>query len=106
MRVYHPGLDPQSFSTLSGYSGLFSFELDESVDIPRFCNALKLFHMGVSWGGFESLVMPAISVLNQAGEFNSARDFGVSPRVVRISIGLEETDDLWLDLQQAIAAAR
>lgn len=105
-RVYHPGLDPQPFSTLSGYSGLFSFELDDSVDIPRFCNALNLFHMGVSWGGFESLVMPAISVLNQAGEFNSARDFGVSPRVVRISIGLEETDDLWLDLQQAIAAAR
>lgn len=105
-RVYHPGLDPQPFSTLSGYSGLFSFELDESVDIPRFCNALNLFHMGVSWGGFESLVMPAISVLNQAGEFNSARDFGVSPRVVRISIGLEETDDLWIDLQQAIAAAR
>jgi len=105
-RVYHPGLDPQPFSTLSGYSGLFSFELDDSVDIPRFCNALNLFHMGVSWGGFESLVMPAISVLNQVGEFNSARDFGVSPRVVRISIGLEETDDLWLDLQQAIAAAR
>jgi len=105
-RVYHPGLDPQPFSTLSGYSGLFSFELDDSVDIPRFCNALNLFDMGVSWGGFESLVMPAISVLNQAGEFNSARDFGVSPRVVRISIGLEETDDLWLDLQQAIAAAR
>lgn len=105
-RVYHPGLNPQPFSTLSGYSGLFSFELDDSVDIPRFCNALNLFHMGVSWGGFESLVMPAISVLNQAGEFNSARDFGVSPRVVRISIGLEETDDLWLDLQQAMAAAR
>lgn len=105
-RVYHPGLGPRPFSTLSGYSGLFSFELDDSVDIPRFCNALNLFHMGVSWGGFESLVMPAISVLNQAGEFNSARDFGVSPRVVRISIGLEETDDLWLDLQQAIAAAR
>ncbi|MCW1875604.1 PLP-dependent transferase [Erwinia sp. INIA-01] len=105
-RVYHPGLEPLPSSALSGYSGLFAFELDESVDIPRFCNALGLFHMGVSWGGFESLVMPAISVLNQAGEFNSARDFGVSPRVVRVSIGLEETEELWLDLQQAIAAAR
>lgn len=105
-RVYHPGLEPLPSSTLSGYSGLFAFELDESVDIPRFCNALGLFHMGVSWGGFESLVMPAISVLNQAGEFNSARDFCVSPRVVRVSIGLEETEELWLDLQQAIAAAR
>jgi len=61
--------------------------------------------MGVSWGGFESLVMPAISVLNQAGEFNSAIDFGVSPRLIRISVGLEETADLWRDLQTAIESA-
>ncbi len=106
LAVNHPGLHKAAFSTLSGYSGLFSFELDQSVDIPTFCNALQLFHMGVSWGGFESLVMPAISVLNQAGEFNSAVDFGVSPRVIRVSIGLEDTADLWNDLQQAIAAAR
>ncbi|WP_437614893.1 PLP-dependent transferase [Erwinia sp. V71] len=105
MGVCHPGLNPQPWSTLRGYSGLFAFELAENVDIPSFCNALQLFHMGVSWGGFESLVMPAISVLNQAGEFNSAVDFGVSPRLIRISVGLEETDDLWHDLQQAISAA-
>ncbi|WAH62145.1 PLP-dependent transferase (plasmid) [Pseudomonas silvicola] len=49
--------------------------------------------------------MPAISVINQASEFNSAVDFGVSPRLIRISIGLEETEDLWNDLQQALATA-
>lgn len=103
--VFHPGLQPKPWSSLRGYSGLFAFELTENVDIPTFCNALQLFHMGVSWGGFESLVMPAISVLNQAGEFNSAVDFGVPARLIRVSIGLEETDDLWLDLQQAIAIA-
>ncbi|QTF07209.1 aminotransferase class I/II-fold pyridoxal phosphate-dependent enzyme [Brenneria izadpanahii] len=105
LKVNHPGLAPSDISSLTGYSGLFSFELDEAVDIPRFCNQLQLFSMGVSWGGFESLVMPAISVLNQAGEFNSAIDFGISPRLIRISIGLEDTDDLWRDLQQAIAGA-
>lgn len=104
-QVFHPALHPSSHSALSGYSGLFSFEVSVHVNIPAFCNALRLFHMGVSWGGFESLVMPAISVLNQAGEFNSAVDFGVSPRLIRISVGLEETDDLWNDLQQAIAVA-
>lgn len=104
-RVNHPGLQPRADSCLTGYSGLFSFELAPGVDIPRFCNHLALFHMGVSWGGYESLVMPAISVLNQAGEFNSAVDFGVSPQLIRVSIGLEEPDDLWRDLQQAIAAA-
>ena len=104
-RVNHPGLDPLPTSTLTGYSGLFSFELGDGIDIPAFCNALKLFRMGVSWGGFESLVMPAVSVLNQAGEFNSAIDFGVSPRVIRISIGLEDTEDLWRDLKNAIESA-
>lgn len=103
--VCHPGLHPQPWSTLRGYSGLFAFEVAEQVDIPQLCNALELFHMGVSWGGFESLVMPAISVINQANEFNSAVDFGVSPRLIRISVGLEETDDLWADLQQALASA-
>lgn len=103
--VCHPGLNPPEWSTLRGYSGLFSFAVTEQVDIPQFCNALQLFHMGVSWGGFESLVMPAISVINQASEFNSAQDFGVSPRLIRISVGLEETDDLWTDLNQALAAA-
>ncbi|MRS18634.1 hypothetical protein GJV08_05600 [Enterobacteriaceae bacterium RIT692] len=103
--VCHPGLKPQSWSTLRGYSGLFAFEVAEQVDIPQLCNALELFHMGVSWGGFESLVMPAISVINQANEFNSAVDFGVSPRLIRISVGLEETNDLWADLQQALASA-
>jgi len=103
--VCHPGLKPQSWSTLRGYSGLFAFEVAEQVDIPQLCNSLELFHMGVSWGGFESLVMPAISVINQASEFNSAVDFGVSPRLIRISVGLEETNDLWADLQQALASA-
>ncbi|EIC82394.1 PLP-dependent transferase [Serratia sp. M24T3] len=105
-KVNHPGLHPFSDSSLTGYSGLFSFELHDAVDIPTFCNHLQLFRMGVSWGGFESLVMPAISVLNQSGEFNSAIDFGVGPRVIRISVGLEETADLWRDLTHAIESAR
>lgn len=104
-QVNHPGLHSSPDSSLRGYSGLFSFELREGIDIPTFCNALQLFRMGVSWGGFESLVMPAISVLNQAGEFNSAIDFGVSPRLIRISVGLEDTADLWRDLQNAIESA-
>ena len=104
-RVYHPGLTPENWSVLTGYSGLFAFEVKESIDIPAFCNALQLFHMGVSWGGFESLVMPAISVINQDSEFNSAVDFAVSPRLIRISVGLEETEDLLNDLCQALSVA-
>ncbi len=67
---------------------------------------MRLFKLGVSWGGHESLVVPATVVHNQAAGPNSAVDFGISPRVVRLHVGLEGADALWADLGSAIDAAR
>ena len=72
----------------------------------HFADALNLFRLGVSWGGFESLVVPAGITLKQAGEANSARAFGVPERLVRLSLGLENADDLWRDVENALNAAR
>jgi cystathionine beta-lyase/cystathionine gamma-synthase len=73
--------------------------------VRRFCDALTLFKLGVSWGGHESLAIPALLTLQQASGPNSFRDFGVSPRTVRLHIGLEEIEDLWRELEQALARA-
>ncbi len=99
--VHSPG--PNSVPGLTGRAGLLSVELDDSVDIPRFVDALKHFRIGVSWGGFESLVMPAQAALSQKGDQNSLQRFGVSPRLVRFSLGLESADDLWADLEEALS---
>ena len=99
--VHHPGLDPAGSSTLSGYGSLFSIELADGVDVTAFCDALKLFRLGVSWGGYESLVVPVLVGRNQAGEHNSAIDFDVPERTVRLYAGLEDVDDLWRDLESA-----
>lgn len=104
-QIFHPGLSPTEFSLLRGFGSLFSIELDEKVDIPAFCDSLAVFRLGVSWGGYESLVMPAEVSINQAGEHNPAVDFGVSPRMVRLFVGLEDPEDLWTDLSQALAGA-
>jgi cystathionine beta-lyase/cystathionine gamma-synthase len=56
----------------------------------------------VSWGGHESLVVPALVTRGQAAGPNSAIDFGVSDRMVRLHVGLEGTEALWADLKQAI----
>lgn len=104
--VLHPGLGNALPPGLSGTSGLFSFTFTEGVDIPKFADQLKLFKLGVSWGGHESLVVPATVVHNQAAGPNSAVDFGISPRVVRLHVGLEGADALWADLGAAIDAAR
>ena len=100
-RVHSPG--ENSVPGLRGRSGLMSFELDDSIDIPRLSDALSLFKLGVSWGGFESLILPARVALAQAGEENSMQRFGVSPSLMRISLGLENVDDLWADLVSALS---
>ena len=106
-RVHHPVLgDPgPGVDTLSGASGLFSFELDrDQAGIARFCDALRLFKLGVSWGGHESLVFPAAAGLVQKGPANPLAFFDVSPATVRLHIGLEDPEDLWSDLRQALDA--
>ena len=104
-RVHHPGLGNQLPPGLSGTSGLFAFEFDDRVDIPVFCDALELFKLGVSWGGHESLVVPALITRGQNAGPNSALDFGVSERVVRLHVGLEGAEALWGDIDRAIERA-
>ncbi len=99
-KVYQPDLSVSK--TLSGISGLFSIELEPHLKIEAFCNALQIFRLGVSWGGYESLAMPAKIAYQQAGGVNSLVDFRVPTQLVRLSIGLEDERDLWQDLTQAI----
>ncbi|MBD2750956.1 PLP-dependent transferase [Microvirga sp. BT688] len=104
--VYHPGLSNTLPDGLQGTSGLFSFEFDGSVNIARFADALRLFKLGVSWGGHESLMVPAQVVRVQAAGPNSAIDFGVSERIVRLHVGLEGQEALLEDLSQAMREAK
>ena len=99
--VHSPG--PNSVAGLTGRTGLISVEFSEKIDIPRFVDALRHFRIGVSWGGFESLVLPAQATLSQKGEQNSAQRFGVSSRLVRFSLGLESPVDLWADMEDALS---
>jgi cystathionine beta-lyase len=84
----------------AGSSGLFTFALKggEKADRDRLVDALQLFGIGYSWGGFESLAIPAeVDKLRTAAK----RDYG-GP-LVRLHIGLEDPDDLIADLERALA---
>jgi len=84
-----------------GSTGLFSFALrggtKEARD--RLIDSLELFGIGYSWGGFESLAVPADTDQLRTA---SKRDFG-GP-LVRLHVGLEDPDDLIADLERALAA--
>ena len=103
--VNHPGLAALP-PGLRGTSGLFSFELADTLDVRAFCDALRHFKHGVSWGGHESLVVPGEVVLQQKAQPNSAHAFGISPRSVRIHVGLEGTEALWADLAAGLESAQ
>ncbi len=84
----------------TGGAGPFSFALQacSEAKFEQFINALQLFGLGTSWGGYESLVMPAIPHHLRALAVQA--DEG---RLVRVHIGLEDADDLCADLRQALA---
>jgi cystathionine beta-lyase len=107
-RVYYPGSrsDPQkelASAQMKGGSGIVSVEVRAAdvAGIERFCDNLKMFLMAVSWGGHESLIWP-LAVVIKDGNAESNRT-GLPWNLVRLSIGLEEPDDLIADLEQALA---
>ncbi|MEL4072566.1 PLP-dependent transferase [Ochrobactrum sp. GPK 3] len=104
--VMHPAfMDHPGKNSFSGFGGLFSFEVTDAIDIPTFVDALKLIRIGVSWGGPESLVVPAKAALSISPETNVFARFGVSERTIRLNIGLDKAQDLIEDLDQALKAA-
>ncbi len=104
--VLHPGLESHAGHALwkrdlSGSSGIFSVVLKGGGQKQGFAflNALKIFGLGYSWGGYESL-----AVLVWTGDrLISKRDYG-GP-VVRLQIGLEDVADLKADIERGLAAA-
>jgi cystathionine beta-lyase/cystathionine gamma-synthase len=106
-RVNHPAYSNHpGKKTLGGYAGLFSFEVTEEIDVPAFVDALRLFKIGVSWGGHESLVVPVMASIEQTPAMNSLSRFGVSARTIRFNVGLESVEDLWADVAQAFEKAK
>jgi cystathionine beta-lyase len=80
-----------------GSSGLFAFELKDAADVDRarYVDALELFGIGFSWGGYESLAMPVDPVRTVSKP--------AAPNLIRLHVGLEDAEDLIDDLDRAFA---
>jgi cystathionine beta-lyase/cystathionine gamma-synthase len=79
---------------MSGFSSLFSFISYEPTErLKDWATKLKYFKIGVSWGGFESLV-----TVNRLGSDETGER---TPTVVRIYVGMESPKDLIADMDQA-----
>jgi cysteine-S-conjugate beta-lyase len=105
-RVLHPALESDPGHAIwkrdfSGASGLFSIVLKPMPDAAShaFLNALTLYGIGASWGGFESLAIPF-----DCAAFRTATRWNPGGPCVRFHIGLEDVGDLTADLERGFAA--
>lgn len=105
LRVMHPALESDPGHALwrrdfTGASSLFSMVLRPVPDAAAhaFVDALKLFGIGASWGGFESLIIPF-----DCRAYRSATTWNPGGPTLRLHIGHEDVDDLMADLDQAFA---
>ena len=110
-QVLHPGL-PEfpghalALEQMTGFTSLFSFRLQPGSEAARraFLDTLELFLIGVSWGGYESLMIPLGGSYKDDLELRARR--GLDDDTFRTSIGLEDPDDLIADLEKGLAAWR
>lgn len=110
-KLYHPSLPNNPGHDIacrqqSGFGAMLSFELDgDEATLRRFLSNLELFTLAESLGGVESLISHA-ATMTHAGMAPEARAAaGISETLLRISVGIEDGDDLVADLDNAFRAA-
>ena len=99
-----PGRDIQLSQAKNG-GAMISFELAAGRDHRRFFSALKLVTLAESLGGVESLVCHPASMTHASIPKETREKIGITDRLIRLSVGIEDVDDIWVDVQRAITEA-
>jgi cystathionine gamma-synthase len=109
-RVYYPGLKDHPGHAIAkaqqhGFGSMLSFDLatDEAY-LPVFFEALQCFTLAQSLGGIESLICHPGSMTHASLDAATQKAAGIGPTLIRLSVGIEEAQDLIADLAQAFAA--
>ena len=109
-RVWYPGLkdfpghDIQFRQAKNG-GAMISFELADGKDHREFFRALRLVTLAESLGGVESLVCHPASMTHASIPKKTREKVGITDRLIRLSVGIEDVDDIWSDVENAIRKA-
>jgi cystathionine beta-lyase/cystathionine gamma-lyase/homocysteine desulfhydrase len=106
-KVFYPGLENHPNHDIakkqsSGFGGMLSFELKEGLDPEVFVSKLKWFSLAESLGAVESLVGIPSKMTHASIPREKRLESGITDELIRISVGLEDIEDLIEDLQNAL----
>lgn len=110
-KVYYPGLENHVGHEIQkeqakGFGGVISFKLDSSIDYVNFINTLELVTFGESLGGVESLLCHPATMTHAALPAELRERIGITENLVRLSVGIENKDDILKDIERAIEGAK
>jgi cystathionine gamma-synthase len=106
-QVYYPGLESHPQHELAkkqqaGFGGMVSFDIKGGLsDSAAFLTSLKSFSLAESLGGVESLICHPATMTHAGMDAQARLEAGVGDTLIRISVGIEELDDLLADLEHA-----
>lgn len=109
-KVYYPGLESDPGFEIQnkqadGAGAMISFVLNEKYDYKKFFKSLKLVTLAESLGGVESLVCHPASMTHAAIPADIRKSVGIVDELIRLSVGIEDVDDIIGDLEQAIISS-
>jgi cystathionine beta-lyase/cystathionine gamma-synthase len=107
--VFYPGLSSHpghavAARQMSGFGGMISFDLGSLGAVKRFLDRVVVCALGESLGGVESLISHPASMTHASVEPEERVRRGITPGLVRVSVGIEDVEDILGDLENALAA--
>jgi cystathionine gamma-synthase len=108
-QVWYPGLESHpdhevAVRSMSGYGGVVSFEIDTDLDgAVRFIDATRIPYQAPSLGGVESLIELPVTMSYWDYTPEERQSWGITDSLVRLACGVETTEDLIADMEQALA---
>jgi cystathionine gamma-lyase len=109
-RTYYPGLPSHEQHDLAcrqmtGFGGMISIELGDPARAKKFVERTRIFALAESLGGVESLVGHPATMTHASVPPDMRKAMGLTDSLVRLSVGIEDPEDLMADLDQALASA-
>lgn len=110
-KVYYPGLKNHpdhelAKKQMSGYTGMLSFEINESLNVGEFLKALKMIKPSMSLAGVESTILSPTKTSHSLLSAEERKRQNISDGLLRFSVGIEEVEDIIADLEGAFLKSK
>jgi cystathionine beta-lyase len=110
LKVHYPGLGDHpghdiAKRQMSGYGAMLSFELAQEIDPQRFLKKLLIIAPAVSLGGVETIICSPAQTSHAKLSREARAQMGIGDNLLRLSVGIEDIDDLLNDLRSALSSA-